>query len=196
MSDIWEIDKLLIFIAFVIPGFISIKAYELTFPPSAVSASSKIVDAITYSCINYAILLWPIIAIDTAEFQTAHPDLRLFFYTLILFVCPVIWVAIWKKLRYSNWFQENAPHPTSKPWDFVFSQRKEYWMIITLKNGKEIGGKYSGNSFVSSSPAEEQIYIEEVWLLNNKRGFERPVERSSGAIILSSEISTVELIEM
>lgn len=64
---------------------------------------------------------------------------------------------------------------------------------VTLKNEKEIGGVYSEKSFVSSSPAAEQIYIEEVWLLNDDRGFDRPIEQSSGVIILGDEISTVEL---
>jgi hypothetical protein len=30
--NIWEVDKLIIFIAFVIPGFISIKVYDLFVP--------------------------------------------------------------------------------------------------------------------------------------------------------------------
>lgn len=195
MSDIWEVDKLYLFVAFVIPGFISIKVYELLFPPSQVAATSKVVDAITYSCINYALLLFPIIKIDTPQFSEAHPDLRLLLYVAVLFVFPVIWVWFWKKLRYSEWFQGNAPHPTAKPWDFVFSKREEYWVIVTLKNGREVAGRYSGRSFVSSSPTPEQLYMEEVWILNENRGFERPVERSSGVIILSDEISTVELIE-
>lgn len=193
MPSIWEVDKIFLFIAFVIPGFISIKVYELIFPSSTVLASAKVVDAITYSCINYAILLWPILVIDTLEFKAAHPNFRFFLYALVLFIFPIVWVLVWKKLRHSEWFQANAPHPISKPWDFVFSQRKEYWMIVTLKNGKEIGGIYSDKSFVSSSPATEQIYIEQVWLLNEDRGFDRPIDQSSGIIILNDEISTVEL---
>lgn len=30
--DIWDANKLLLFIAFVIPGFVSLKIYELLFP--------------------------------------------------------------------------------------------------------------------------------------------------------------------
>jgi len=39
--EIWEIDKLVLFIAFVIPGFISIKCYQLLFPGTEKSASDQ-----------------------------------------------------------------------------------------------------------------------------------------------------------
>ena len=98
-------------------------------------------------------------------------------------------------LRKSKLFQKNAPHPTHKPWDYVFSQtNKSYWVKVTLKNGTILAGKYSENSFTSSSPAEEQIYLEETWLLNEKGGFDRPKKQTAGIIILSAEISYIELL--
>jgi hypothetical protein len=39
---------------------------------------------------------------------------------------------------------------------------------------------------------DEQIYLEEVWLLNDKGGFDRPKNETEGIIIMSSEISYVE----
>jgi hypothetical protein len=65
------------------------------------------------------------------------------------------------KFRLSKIIQKNIPHPIGKPWDYVFSKKEKYWIIVTLKNGKKIGGKHSENSFSSSSPNENQIYLEE-----------------------------------
>jgi hypothetical protein len=48
----------------VIPGFISIKCYELLFPGPGRSSSEQVIDAITYSAMNYAILAYPIIAVE------------------------------------------------------------------------------------------------------------------------------------
>ena len=67
--NIWEQDKLIIFIAFVIPGFISLKAYELFFPAQKTESSKQIVDAITYSCINYALLYWLILYIENSTLK-------------------------------------------------------------------------------------------------------------------------------
>ena len=53
-----------------------------------------------------------------------------------------------------------------KPWDYVFSRRQAYWVIVHLRDGRKIGGRFDRKSFASSYPADEQIYIEEVWRLD------------------------------
>ncbi len=190
--DIWDIDKIFLFIAFVIPGFISIKVYELLVPCEKKDSSGQLIDAITYSCINYALLFWFIIEVESSTLSTAHPFLYKIFYGLVLFGCPVLWVLLWRWARALDFFQKNAPHPTHKPWDYVFSQRKWYWIIVTLRDGQKIAGKYGKHSFSSSSPAQEQIYLEEAWVLNADEGFERPRTDTAGIIVLSQDISTVE----
>jgi len=190
---IWEVDKFLLFFAFVIPGFISIKSYELLFPGASRSSSEQLIDAIAYSSINYALLALPIFAIENSSLKEECSWLYFGFYAFVLFVAPIVWVVIWKHLRTREIFQKNAPHPTGKPWDFVFAQRKPYWVKVTFKNGSIIGGRYAENSFASSAPAEEQIYLEETWILNDKGGFERKKNDTAGVIILSSEISHIEL---
>lgn len=191
--DIWEINKLALFIAFVIPGFISIKAYQLAFPGTERATSDQLIDAIAYSSINYALLVFPIITIESGSLKETYKFLYYLFYVFVLFIAPIIWVLIWKYLRTRDFFQRNAPHPTAKPWDYVFAQRKPYWVKVTLKDGTIIGGRYADKSFASSAPAPEQIYLEETWVLNKKGGFERAKNNTAGVIILSSDISHIEL---
>jgi len=191
--DIWEIDKLALFLAFVIPGFISIKAYQLAFPGTERATSDQLIDAIAYSSINYALLILPIISVESGNLQESCRILYYLFYVFVLFIAPIIWVLIWKYLRTRDVFQRNAPHPTAKPWDYVFAQRKPYWVKVTLKGGTIIAGRYADKSFASSAPAREQIYLEEIWVLNDKGGFERAKNNTAGVIILSDEISHIEL---
>ncbi len=66
-------------------------------------------------------------------------------------------------------------------------------MIVALKDGTKISGSYDSASFASSAPAEEQLYLEEAWVLNDDGGFDRRRESTAGSIILSNEIVTVEL---
>lgn len=191
--DIWDIDKLAIFIAFVIPGFISIKAYQLVFPGTERATTDQLVDAVAYSSINYALLIFPIIAIESGELKDSCSFLYYLFYIFVLFIAPIVWVLIWKYLRARDFFQRNAPHPTAKPWDYVFAQRKSYWVKVTLKDGTVVAGRYADKSFASSAPAQEQIYLEETWIINSNGGFERAKNNSAGVIILSNEISHIEL---
>ena len=54
--EIFESSKLVLFIIFAIPGFISIKTYSLLCPNQDKDSTKLIIDAITYSCLNYALL--------------------------------------------------------------------------------------------------------------------------------------------
>lgn len=78
--NIWEADKLLLFIAFVIPGFISLKVYELLNPGIQKESSKQIIDAVTYSCVNYAILFWPILAVERRALGKESPNLYAAFF--------------------------------------------------------------------------------------------------------------------
>lgn len=191
--DIFELDKLILFILFVIPGFVCIKTYGLIAPSEKVKSSETIVDAIAYSCINYSIAL-PFIFI--AE-STLKKDYELFYY--VIYVCIILLLPIaiafsWYKIRNTEPIKKRAHHPIGKPWDYVFSKREWYWTIVTLKDGSKVAGKYGSKSFSSSNPESEQIYLEEAWLLNSDGGFERPTSQTKGIIIVS-DIQTVELFE-
>ena len=50
--DIWDINKLLLFIALVIPGFVSLKTYELLFPAALKESDKLLIDAVAYSSIR------------------------------------------------------------------------------------------------------------------------------------------------
>jgi hypothetical protein len=190
--QIWELDKLGLFIAFVIPGFISIKCYQLLFPGTERPTADQIIDAIAYSSINYAILFVPIILVENSGIKASHIYIYYAFYVIVLFIAPILWVVAWKYLRTHDLFQRNAPHPTAKPWDYVFAQRKQFWLKIILKDGTIIAGRYGPKSFASSAPAEEQIYLEESWIINENGGFLREKKNTAGVMVLSREIAYIE----
>ena len=192
--NIWEMDKLLIFIVFVIPGFIALKIYELLNPTQLKDSSKQLIDAVTYSSINYAVLLLPIYWIEASNLKTCLTSLYVIFYFFVLFICPVFIAFLWDWIRKRDFVQKKIPHPTQKPWDWIFSQKKHYWIKVKMKDGEIIGGLYAENSFTSSAPAEEQIYLQETWIINDNGGFDRVKENSEGVIMLSSEIKFIELI--
>ena len=82
-------------------------------------------------------------------------------------------------LRLSTWrpIAKHLLHPIRKPWDYVFGKREPFWIIVHLQNGQKIGGRFGIGSFASSDPAHEQIYLEEVWVLDERGRFVSPVER-------------------
>ncbi|WP_328222417.1 DUF6338 family protein [Aeromonas caviae] len=189
-----ELDKLLLFIAFVMPGFIAIKAYELFAVASErKSTSEQLIDAVSYSCINYVLWLPVVYVVESGELRNVHFWLYVLFYFLVLFVSPVVISYTWLKVRVKRFKQ----HPIQKPWDFVFSSMEDpHWVVVTLKSGEKVGGYYGPGSFASNSPAPEQIFLKNSWIINEDGGFERVKETSAGILILSSEILYLEFYEV
>ncbi len=64
-----------------------------------------------------------------------------------------------------------------------------------LKDGNKIAGTYGENSFTSSYPSEEQIFLEETWVLNKEGRFERLRESTKGSIILFSNMVSLNCLK-
>lgn len=190
--DIWEASKLALFIWFVVPGFLSIKFYQLMFPGVYKSSTELLVDAVSYSCMNYALLSWAILYVEKSSLLSVHPSMYYGFYFFAFFVSPLIIVWLWKKIRTSQWSQNMMPHPTERPWDFVFSQGKSYWVHVHLTDGGLLSGLFHTDSFASSTPAPEQIYIEQLWKIGEGREFLEPISGTAGVLVSASQIKYIE----
>ena len=191
--DLWNIDKLFLFIAFVIPGFLLLKTNAVLGLDAVSDSSKQIVDAVAYSCLNYGLLLWPILMVESSSLHDSNKGMYFAFYAFVVLVAPVLLAVLWRGLRTTQLLQSIMPHPVAKPWDYVFRQRRPYWVIVTFKDGKQIAGRYDDHSFSSASPLPEQLYLQEAWLQNLDGGFERPRTNTAGILVLGSEIRTVEL---
>jgi len=190
--DIWQIDKLVLFLIVFMPGFISIKIYDLLVPAERRDFSSSIFEVVGYSALNFAALSWLIIFMHSGKFYDAHKIWYFIFLFFILFIAPIFWPILWLKLISLPRIAQYVVSPIQKPWDFVFGKRKSYWIIVHLKDGRAVGGKFAEASSASTYPADEQIYLEEVWQIDENRNFIKPIERSKGIIILGDEIRAIE----
>lgn len=194
--DILEKGKLFLFVLFIMPGFISMRVYRL-FHPSADSDTSKVlIDVVSYSCINFSILLIPIYLIEINNVFISHPVLYYLFYIFVLIIVPVLLPIILLKIRSYEKVKQVLPHPIGRSWDYFFSTRQCCWVLVTLKNGKKYGGYYGSQSFASNSPEPEQIYLEKHWALDDDGDFDHELTDTLGIIILTNEIESVEFIKV
>lgn len=194
--DILEKGKLFLFVLFIMPGFISMRVYRL-FHPSADSDTSKVlIDVVSYSCINFSLLLIPIYLIEINNIFISHPVLYYLFYLFVLIIIPVLLPIILLKIRSCEKVKRVLPHPIGRSWDYFFSIRQCCWVLVTLKNGKKYGGYYGSQSFASNSPEPEQIYLEKHWALDDDGDFDHELADTLGIIILTNEIESVEFIKV
>jgi hypothetical protein len=190
--DIWQSDKLMLFLVFFIPGFISIKIYDLLVPAERRDFSKSILEVIGYSSLNFAVLSWLIILMHTGNFYDKYKVWYFILLFCIMFVIPILWPIFFLKLFSWKPIAKYVIHPILKPWDYLFGKKEAFWVIVHLKDGRKIAGRFDTKSFASSYPAEEQIYIEEIWSLDKNDKFEKPIQRSQGILILKDEIMAIE----
>lgn len=191
--EIFEANKLFLFIVFAIPGFIAIKTYSLLCPNQDKDSTKLIIDAVTYSCLNYAIL-GPFIymMLFSKKWEFICSFFTFLFYSFVMIIFPAFLAYLWLKLRSMKFFQKNAPHPTPRAWDYVFAQKKVYFVLVTLSDGTKLAGEYSERSFTSSYPEEPQIFLEKAWAVSSDGGFERERNQSEGILILAKDIQSLE----
>ncbi|WP_220131404.1 DUF6338 family protein [Enterobacter sp. RHBSTW-00593] len=180
------------FYSFCCARFVSIKVYEALHPSVKKDSSKIIIDAVAYSCINYALWFLPVYFSEKNDLFNYSPFLYYSLYLFVFLISPLLLPVTLHKLKLSQFFRKRLPHPVGRPWDFFFSNAPACWVIITLKDGKRIGGLYSGNAFASSSPEPEQIFLSESWHVNEDGGFERRKERTLGVLVLTTDILTIE----
>lgn len=68
------------------------------------------------------------------------------------------------------------------------------WVVIHLKDGEILRGKYTDKSFASSYPGERQIYLEELWKEHDGKLFGKKVGRTKGVIVSQDEIKFIKFI--
>ena len=108
----------------------------------------------------------------------------------------MVWPVILFKVLKSNVMKRfGVTHPTPKPWDYVFSRKEGYWVILHLKDGRRIGGRYDVKSFASSFPNDEQLYLEEVWELDPAGRFVRKIGRTRGIMVSWNDLYAIELFD-
>lgn len=191
-----DTQTLSLFVVFFVPGFISLKVYDLFVPSEKRDFSKDLFEAISYSCLNFAILFWLISAIHSPGFQTSHPIAYYLIAFFVLFVAPIFWPILFLKALSIEFIRQRIIDPFLKPWDRLFSQKKSYWVIVHMRGGKKIGGKYSLQSYTSTYPADEQIYIEEVWRIDQKTGrFISRIPQTKGLMISSSHYVFLEFFQ-
>lgn len=166
---------------FFLPGFIFLKSYELFFPTDRNDFSKQWYDAVAYGCIYSAITY--------GVYQYFTNILSVFMGLVLL---PALTPLLLQKVLKFDWLNRRIILPTPKAWDSVFSKRKSYWVILHLKDGRDIGGVYSIKSFTSSYPHSQDIYIEEVWRLSETGIFMEAVPGSEGLLISADEILALE----
>jgi hypothetical protein len=211
--DIWEINKLQLFLLFAVPGFVSLKVWDLLFAGETRDFQKSFVDVVVYSALNFFFFLvlsvllricsWDSLpGLDLPNYKTyesfanLHRNRFYAFLALYALVVPIVWPSLAAIVRTNKLVTKYLPSPIKKPWDYFFSTKRNIpcWVIVHIASGERIAGTYWKKSFASSYPAPEQLYLEEVWILDEHNSFTQPVKNSLGTLISGEHITHIEFL--
>lgn len=193
--DALNLDTLPLLLIFVVPGVIARKCFDCMTPGAGRDWTSSLPEVLAYSAINYGIWFW---AIDLAiAIQPVHPWYSRLLIWAIIFISPVILgigvnlLLRWKKMR------RFVVHPTPTGWDHFFQGGKECWVLCHMHDGKSIGGLYRAQSMASSYPHPRDLYIEQVWRVDQRTySFIEPVPDSAGTVVAMDNCKQLEFIHL
>jgi Family of unknown function (DUF6338) len=197
MSDIFSLDKILLFVAVFVPGFISSTVYGFFVPVAPADFGKDLPRILGYSFLHYALTLWIVVL--------APEGLpRIVAIYAVVFVLPALWPPLilmlrrpdrWVQPFQSGKFVGAMLDPHQVPWDYLFDSIQQSggcWVRIKLKAGGYVGGKYGEGSSSSSYPDDGQIYLSQEFSFDmNGLPEQQPEDRSLGIWVPTSEIEYI-----
>ncbi len=204
VSAIFNSGGLFFIVYLITPSVVALWVHDQFVPSEQRDWLGMLFWLVSYGAFNFLVyyLLSPLINSVIPPITAPNPLGKGFIdYRSILFaafIIPAIVGFITGILPQATWFQKlfrgKLLHPTPTAWDFIFGERtKSYLIMFHLKSGAKIGGLYSTKSYVSSFPTSQEIYIEEVWQIDEQGGWIDPIEDSAGAFIKMEECTHFEL---
>jgi hypothetical protein len=181
-----------LFILIAAPGFLSLKIWSLIQPSQRISFVDSLYEAIFFGCINYfAVVIWfPPFLTELNQF------LYIPSYIISLLLVPIVLPIIWQKILNSACLKGKIINLTPKGWDYFFRKSVPCFMLIHLKNGQVIGGLYHTDSLASSYPEKEDIYLQEIWELDDIGKFKNPIDKTMGLLINYESVDYIELFKI
>lgn len=140
--------------------------------------------------INLAFTFWVIAEINKPEFRSNSPVLYYLATFLVVTVVPALFAVATHKFLASRFLRGKMLHPMPTGWDYFFDKSQGCWMLFHLKSGAKIGGIFGKNSFASSFPDEQEVYVQEIWRVDERGRFVERVQGTAGAVIKREEMSS------
>lgn len=194
-------SQVLVLLVFIIPGFILIRVKRLAYPAAEESATSILLDSLALSCLVHGlcspIWYWAYVS----RTYVATPLLFGAQVFGILFAVPTLVGILYNVLsrrERMRWLREllGVPHPDPTAWDHNFRKGHAYWVWLTFKSGQVMAGLFGPNSFASSFPHEQDLYVEKLLSLDKRGTVQGWVEGSAGALVKMNDLERIEFFEI
>ncbi|MDE3130859.1 MAG: hypothetical protein KGL16_06860 [Acidobacteriota bacterium] len=199
---------LLILVAFVLPGFVTLLISERTHAVRDTSSPfERLLLALYYSLLTYVLLAligWASGLTRGRIIRGYHHEqsvgklLGLGFLTILVIPSFIATVSrLWLSSGLRTWLIEtlriNPSHRTPTAWDHFFEQGSEAFVRATLTDGRVVGGYYGPGSFATYGEQARDLFISVQWELDDDAWFTKPAQASLGLWLAKESVVSLEL---
>lgn len=186
-------------VAFIIPGSIVISITRRVIPKKENEYNTKVLEYFIYSFLNF--FMWSILIYNiysNIELWKEHYVLLWLTLFMIIFLSPLAIALIVIQIAQKDiirkiciYFNLTSVDTDPSAWDFKFKNISSEWVIVTLKNDKIISGFLGSLSYISQNEKERDIYISEVFEIDENNKWTRK-KNTDGILIKAEEIKYIE----
>lgn len=192
-------DVLFYTLAFLVPGFILQWTLSAFVSQKKEDAQLLLLRFITLSCANYGLWSGVIFYLFRTDALKNHAIASAIIFFTIVFLSPLLIGLALGKSSQNDTVRNllirvgfRPLHAVPNSWDYKFSHvREAAWVIVVLTDGTQVAGFWGEKSFASSEPDERDLYIEELWTIEEDGTWEK-MERSEGILLMREQIRYIE----
>ena len=201
---------LLLLVAFVLPGFVTLIAREATYVVrDATTPFERLLLSLSYSVRIYGVLILLAFVLgekssDIAAYYHGRRGLGGYIVlgALALGVLPLMtsecgrWWNSSTRLRprLVRILRISQSHGTRSGWDQFFGSNTPALVRVTLDDGRVVGGYFGSDSLAAYSEHSQDLFLEERWELDDATGwFIRPAPASLGLWLPHNHVVSLEV---
>ena len=189
-----RIEYLLAFAFFVLPGAISMYFFGLLVAHKDRLLKDRILEAVCFGLLNFAILVWPIHLLFQEGFIADNPVWAWLLALATLVAAPALWPFLAHRLlRCAERKRLISPQSRTAWDDFFVSHPDGVWVQAFLTDGNVVGGIFGQESFASSYPEPGHIYIQELWKIDPEGDFVAPEIGHPGILLRPDDYRYVKV---
>lgn len=194
MPNLASLDNLYLVLGFLVPGLIVLFVRSQFVTRRSPPHSEAFLSYLTVSIIYYGLAL-PFVDFVLSVQEPGHGK-AIAWLSLILFGPALLGLLLGVNIQ-KNWFHRllqrcrlNPVHAMPTAWDWKFGGMSNQWVLVTLKDGTQFAGFCGPDSFMSSDPAERDIYIQWIYDIDDNNNWSPRGE--NGVLINAGEVQTIE----
>lgn len=200
---------LVLLVAFVLPGFVTVLIQERTFKSAEdPTPLDRLLRALYYSVWVYLLLavLALSLGIDRPQIERVYErydqdPAELVWRAALLILVPALllanatrlWAGSRAQRRLLKLLRINERHEVPTAWDHFFAQGREAHIRVTLNDGVRVLGYYGPNSFAAYAKDGRDLYLEQLYSVDQETDwFDAPMDDNRGVWVRTDEAVSIE----